>query len=135
VWYCIAVLLLLFVWKAVIQRAFSFDSLPTYVVGIDRSDGLWAANIIPGYIVLVLGSLQLAEYDRAGQGGVTASDVFFETYGPVFKRIRLLILRCRAMYVRGIVWSAATTRACCRRMFVEGCMCAWIGYGLAGDGW
>ncbi len=48
VWYCIAVLLLLFFWKAVVLRAKDVDSLPTYVVGIDQSDALWAWNIIPG---------------------------------------------------------------------------------------
>ena len=98
VWYCIAVLVLLFLWKAVIQRAFEYNRLPTYVVGIDRSDGLWAANIIPGYIVLVLGSLQLAEYDRLGSGGVTASDVFFDTYGLYWKKVRAVVTRSRAMY-------------------------------------
>ena len=95
--YCVAVLLLLFFWKTVVQRAVSPDSLPTYVVGIDESNSLWAANIIPGYVVLVLGSLQLAEFDRTGT--LSAVDAFFQTYGPFWQRVRALVVRARAMYV------------------------------------
>jgi hypothetical protein len=50
VWYCIAVLLLLYIWKAVVLRAIAFDSLPTFVVGLDTSISTWAWNIIPGYV-------------------------------------------------------------------------------------
>ncbi len=99
VWYCVAVLLLLFFWKTVVYRAVAVEHIPTFVVGIDDSNSLWAANLIPGYVVLVLGSLQLAEFDRLGT--LSAVDAFFETYGPFWQRVRALVVRARAMYVHG----------------------------------
>ena len=48
VWYCIAVLVLLYLWKAVVLRAVGYDALPTFVVGLDPSVATWAWNIIPG---------------------------------------------------------------------------------------
>ena len=69
------------------MQRFSAGMLPPTTVSV---------SCLRSYVVLVLGSLQLAEFDR--EGSLSAVDAFFETYGPFWQRVRAIAVRTRAMY-------------------------------------
>jgi hypothetical protein len=63
------------------------------------------------YIVLLLGSLQSAEFDRLGTSSHTALDMFFDTYGHYLRTVRTWWRRTRTVYVCPSVLRRFDTRA------------------------